>query len=361
MTRLKERLIRMIEAEGPIGVDRYMALCLFDPADGYYTTREPFGVKGDFVTAPEISQMFGEIVAIWLHQAWEKLGRPTPVTLAEIGPGRGTLTADMLRTLSKIGRGLLDAADVALIEVSPRLAAIQRDRLTQYGSRIAWHVDLSTLPRQPLLIVGNELFDAIPTRQFARMGGAWRERMVGLVGSDLAFVAGADILPDQLAAAGIGEPAEGAVFETAPAREAMVQSIAGRIAGDGGAGLFFDYGHVEQPWGNTLQAVKRHAHDGVFDHPGEADLTSHVDFAALAAVVRGHGLDARVTTQGDFLLGMGLLQRAGALGSAADEATREAIRAAVERLAGPDQMGTLFKVLGVLPTGLPVVPFISSD
>ncbi|WP_137932470.1 class I SAM-dependent methyltransferase [Mesorhizobium comanense] len=353
MTRLKTRIVDLIEAVGPLPVNEYMALCLFDPDDGYYTTREPFGVAGDFITAPEISQMFGELVAVWLYQAWAAVGRPMPVTVAEIGPGRGTLMKDMLRTLSRLDPTLANAAGFAMIETSPRLAEIQKQTLGTTPFAVRWHETIETLPDQPLLIVGNELFDAVPIRQFVRVGLGWRERMVGLDDKDaLCFFAGAGSVDPTLLPADADDAPQGAVAELAPARTALMAAIAGRIARHGGAGLFLDYGHLQPGIGDTLQALRRHGHEDVLANPGEADLTSHVDFAALAATVRAHGLDLHLSTQGSFLLGMGILERAGRLGADADQAARDKISADVERLAGPQAMGDLFKVLAVMPRGV---------
>ncbi|RUW18889.1 SAM-dependent methyltransferase, partial [Mesorhizobium sp. M1E.F.Ca.ET.041.01.1.1] len=207
-----------------------------------------------------------------------------------------------------------------------------------------------TLPHQPLFIVGNELFDAVPIRQFVHVGAGWRERMVGLDDADnLHFFAGAGSVDPALLPSGAADAPQGAIAEVAPARAALMSAIAERIAGRGGAGLFIDYGHLEPGIGDTLQALRRHDHEDVLANPGEADLTAHVDFAALAATVRAHGLDAELTTQGEFLLGMGLLERAGSLGADADDGARQAISDAVERLAGSDAMGELFKVMKVLP------------
>jgi len=350
MTRLKARIVDLIGALGPIPVNEYMALCLFDPEHGYYTTREPFGAAGDFVTAPEISQVFGELVAVWLYQAWQAIDRPLPVTIAEIGPGRGTLMKDMLRTFSRLDPALTAGASFAMVETSPRLAEIQKQTLSGQAAGLTWHETVETLPKAPLLIVGNELFDAVPLRQFVRTGAGWRERMIGLDDEDeLRFFAGAASVDPSLLPDDAVDALEGAIVEIAPARAALMAAIAERIARQGGAGLFIDYGYLQPGVGDTLQALRRHDHDNVLANPGEADLTAHVDFAALAAIVRAHGLDVQLTTQGDFLLGMGLLERAGQLGASADERTRQAISDAVERLAGPGAMGTLFKVLKIQP------------
>lgn len=352
MNALKQRIASLIAASGPMSVSDYMALCLFDPGHGYYTTREPFGAQGDFTTAPEISQMFGELTAVWLYSAWQAAGRPAHPTLAEIGPGRGTLMKDMLRVLQRLDPTFVADASVALIETSPRLRGVQKQTLAASGFDIRWHENVATLPEAPLFIVGNELFDAIPTRQFVKLGTDWRERVVATneVG-ELVFAAGPATFEAALLPADAAAAAAGSIFEFAPARTATMEAIAERIASHGGAGLFFDYGHLSPGLGDTLQALRSHRYDDVLASPGEADLTSHVDFSALATAARCHGLDAHLATQGEFLLAMGLLERAGNLGAKADETAREKIRAEVERLAGPEAMGTLFKVLAVAPRG----------
>jgi SAM-dependent MidA family methyltransferase len=226
------------------------------------------------------------------------------------------------------------------------------------GVDVAWHDTLRDLPHRPLLIVGNEFFDALPVRQFVKVARAWRERAVGLdEDGRLAFVGGTGSLDPALLPASAQEAPDGAIFETAPARAAVMDTIAGRIAAHGGAGLFIDYGYLRPGLGDTFQAVRKHRAEDVLESPGEADVTAHVDFSALAAVARGAGLDARLATQGDFLIGLGLLERAGRLGAGASESKQDEIRAAVERLAATDQMGELFKVLAVLPRGIRVPPF----
>lgn len=358
MNPLKEKIADLIRAAGPISIADYMAICLFDPDHGYYTTREPFGAKGDFVTAPEVSQMFGELVSVWLVQAWQANGRTLPATIAEIGPGRGTLMKDVVRTISRIAPDLAATADFALVEASPRLTAVQQDTLRDSGRPFTWHATIGTLPDTPLFVVGNEIFDALPFRQFVNKDGKWLERAIGLgAGGTLQFGIGtATLAGNALPPAARNAPDE-SIFEIAPAREALMSSIATLIAARGGAGIFFDYGHLEPGLGDTFQAIKKHKSESVLDSPGEADLTSHVDFTALAAVARSHGLETHLSTQAEFLLGMGLLERAGRLGQTTDDATRQKISADVERLAGSDQMGNLFKVLAILPSRLAVSPF----
>ncbi|MBA91989.1 MAG: methyltransferase [Phyllobacteriaceae bacterium] len=350
MTALKDRLMARIALTGPMSVADYFAACLFDPAHGYYTTRDPFGAQGDFTTAPEISQMFGELLAVWAFRNWQAAGSPSPFVFAEIGPGRGTMMADMLRVLGRLdGGAILRAARVHLVEASPRLAAIQRERLAGAPAAPAWVDRGEALPALPLIIIGNELFDAVPVRQFVKAGGAWRERMVGAVEGDLAFLAGALPADPALLPPDAAHAPEGAIAEVAPQRAALMEVIAGRIATQGGAGLFPDYGYENPACGDTLQAVKRHRPDPVLAHPGAADLTAHVDFAALARAAASAGLAARIAGQGDFLLALGLLERAGALGAGKPAAEQERIRDAVERLAGSEQMGRLFSVLAVGP------------
>jgi len=358
MNRLAQKIAGLIRTTGPISVADYMATCLLDPEDGYYTTRDPFGRNGDFVTAPEISQMFGELVGVWLVQAWQAIGSPPSPTIAEIGPGRGTLMKDVARTIARLAPDLSGRADFSLVEASPRLAAAQKETLRGSSGSFSWHTTLDTLPDQPLLVVGNEIFDALPFRQFVKRDGRWLERAIGLdLGGALQFgIATASLAADALPP-GAKQAPDGSIFEIAPAREAMMSMIAERIAAQGGCGLFFDYGHMEPGFGDTFQAVRAHRSEGVLENPGEADLTSHVDFSALATVVRAHGIDADMLSQGEFLLGMGLLERAGQLGRLGSAAARERISSDVDRLAGPDQMGKLFKVLAIRPAGIAVPPF----
>lgn len=357
MTSLKERLKADIAASGPISIAHYMAVCLADPEDGYYSTREPFGSGGDFVTAPEISQMFGEIVAAWLYSVWRDRGSPKDAVIAEIGPGRGTLMADMLRSWHKIDAGFIFSNRIVMIETSDRLADSQRKLLKPFNAPICWHYSLEDIPGGPLFIVGNELFDALPLRQFVKTPSGWRERMIGLdENGRLAFMAGfTGIDPDLLPPDAEAQP-EGRIFEISPARAALMQTMAEHIGREGGAGLMIDYGYLETGFADTLQAVRNHAYADIFADPGTADLTAHVDFAALAMIARQQGLAVEMTTQGEFLLSSGLLERAGALGATRNEDARERLRDDVERLAGPDQMGTLFKVMAFGRQGTALLP-----
>jgi SAM-dependent MidA family methyltransferase len=325
-----------------------MTWCLCDPADGYYIKQDPFGRGGDFTTAPEVSQLFGEMIGAWLVDAWRRIGSPSPVHLVELGPGRGTLMADILRVAERLP-GICDGLHVHLVEISPVLRAAQQTSVQKWAARISWHDNLADVPDGPALFVANEFFDALPIRQFVAGATGWWERQIGLTDRrELAFSLGPgrlDLPP---------EP-DGSIAEISPASQAVMEMIAERIGQHGGAALVIDYGYCGPATGETLQAVRNHEYVDVLASPGDADITAHVDFTALKAAcgksdVTCHGPIA----QGDFLVALGLLERAGQLGSDKDETVRTSIRDAVERLAGADQMGQLFKVLAV--TGERIVP-----
>ncbi|MEK1852370.1 MAG: class I SAM-dependent methyltransferase [Phyllobacterium sp.] len=355
---LKQRIIRQIEATGPISVADYMAMCLFDRDAGYYTTREPFGKDGDFITAPEVSQMFGELVGVWCVSAWQALGCPSEFVLCEMGPGRGTLMKDLIRAAQKIAPDFFAAAKIRLVEISQRLTQIQQSTLGDYKSVIQWNKRLSDIESAPLILVANELFDAIPSRQYVKTKGRFVERMLALnTGKNLVFAAGSGVIDQALLPPACDIAPEGSVFEIAPARSALMQEIAERIHRERGAALLFDYGHLQPGFGDTLQALSRHSSVDVLHIPGAADLTTHVDFYSLAQPARAEGCKTSAMTQGEFLIAMGLLDRAGALGQGKSANFQDQISADVERLAGPDQMGTLFKVLCVTDPATHIYPF----
>lgn len=343
MTPLAEKMAALIRAAGPLTVADYMAMCLADPEYGYYMRREPFGRTGDFITAPEISQIFGELIGLWAVAVWEMMGQPRPFVLAELGPGRGTLMADMLRT-AKIKPEYLRAADVHLVEMSPRLREIQKQTLTASGLAVHWHGSVADLPPGPAIIVANEFFDALPIRQFQWTEKRWAERVVGLSDAGaLAF----GLVPVEQRPAGVPLP-DGAIIEASPAGKAVMTTLAERFKRYGGAALVVDYGAAEPGTGSTLQAVRAHKYDDPLAAPGEADVTAHVDFAALARAATAAGAEVRTLIgQGEFLIRLGLVDRANVLGRGKDKKTRDAIAAAIERLAAPKAMGTLFKVLAV--------------
>jgi len=360
LTPLKDRLKARIAAEGPLSVAQYMAACLADPDAGYYTTREPFGEKGDFVTAPEVSQMFGELIGATCLSAYEAMGRPERFELVELGPGRGTLMADLLRAAA-LRPAFLKAASLNLVETSPRLREIQVETLKE-ATLVPAHRDMfRDVPEGPLLLVANEFFDALPVHQFVRTEDGWRERQIGLDGAgELAFGAGTARLSETAIPPDVASSPIGTILETQPAANAIAGEIGARLAKYGGAALFIDYGYLKTAPGDTLQALHKQAYDDVLAHPGEADLTAHVNFEALASAAVMEGATAHPPlTQGDFLLRSGLLERAGILGSGKSHEEQEAIRDAVERLAAPDRMGDLFKVLAVTGPGMILPPFDS--
>ncbi|MFN3689059.1 class I SAM-dependent methyltransferase [Salinarimonas sp.] len=348
-TALAREIAALVAAEGPIPVSRYMALCLGHPTLGYYMTRDPLGLEGDFVTAPEISQMFGELLGLWAAQTWIDLGRPSPLRLVELGPGRGTLMADALRAAAVVP-GFLDALDLHLVETSPVLRAKQAASLAASPRPPTWHGNVTGVPEGPAIAIANEFFDALPVRQLVRHGGRWHERVVGLDGAGaLAFGLAPDPEP------GLDDPApEGAVIEIQASGVPVMRALAERIVREGGAALAIDYGHATSGYADTLQAVRRHAFADPLAEPGEADVTAHVDFAQLARAAREAG--ARVfgpVTQGAFLAGLGLEARARRLAAATPERAPE-IAAAANRLAGTGEggMGELFKAMAVTQAGL---------
>jgi len=336
---LAETFRRLIRATGPISLARYMG----ESNAHYYSTRDPLGraqdtTGGDFTTAPEISQMFGELVGLWLTDLWDRAGRPGRVVYAELGPGRGTLAKDALRAMA--AQGL--RPDVHFVEGSPALRKIQQGAVA--GAQ--FHDDTTTLPGDaPILLVANEFFDALPVRQLVRSQTGWRERMVGLDDDGaFRFVAGdqpmKDIVPPDRR-----EAEAGAIIETCPAASAIMRDISARIAAQGGAMLTVDYGYTAAQTGSTLQAVRAHRKVDPLSAPGEADLTALVDFAALAQAVDGARHDGTIT-QGELLRALGIDHRAGALARAAPGQEASLLQAA-ERLAGDDQMGSLFKAMAL--------------
>jgi len=357
-TPLASKLKRLIEVNGPMSVADYMAHCLGDPEHGYYTTRDPIGARGDFITAPEVSQMFGEIIGAWLIEAWRLTGSPSPFRLVELGPGRGTLMADILRVAEK-SQDFLKAASVNLVEMSEVLKTQQAKTLASIECEIQWRSSFSEVPGGPLLLVANEFFDALPVRQLKWWDAAWCERVVGLDSDGkLAFGIGAGRLNLQNPERARGSASDGDYLELRPGADALIAQIARRIIDEGGAALIIDYGYEGPAYSDTLQAVRAHEYKHPLAAPGEADLTAHVDFSALAESARAQGAAVSgPVQQGKFLVDLGLLERAGRLGANADQATREQLRLAVERLAGPDQMGALFKAMAVTRPGIDLPSF----
>lgn len=341
---------------GPISLDRYHALCLSHPVHGYYRTRDPLGRAGDFVTSPEISQMFGELIGIWIASVRQAMGGPADLTLVELGPGRGTLMADGLRVLRKLAPDAM--VRVHLVETSPVLRARQADTLRSVPAawQVSWHDDIATLPDGPAIVIANEFLDALPVRQFEKGQGGWRERLVGLSPDGSRLVMG--LCPEPDPRIRHNAPLGAVLTLPGPALD-LVRALAGRFARDGGALLAIDYGHTEPGFGDTLQALAGHRFVDPLGAPGEADLSTHVDFSALALAARSAGaVCLGPADQEDFLLALGLRERAMRLAAQASPSQAEAIEAAFARLTNRDRggMGRLFKVLAIADPRLGALP-----
>jgi NADH dehydrogenase [ubiquinone] 1 alpha subcomplex assembly factor 7 len=358
MTPLEREIRRIIATDGPIPVAHYMGLALSHPVHGYYATRDPFGARGDFVTAPEISQMFGELIGLWAVAVWQQMGSPAALHLVELGPGRGTLMADALRA-SAVVREFRTSAGVHLVETSPFLRRRQEETLTALDVPLAWHRDVADVPAGPTIIIANEFFDALPVNQAVKTADGWHERMVGLADDRLVFALHPEPAPgfERLLPASVRTAPVGAVFEWRSDR--IVRELAQRVRRDGGAVLAIDYGHAQSGAGETLQAVGAHRFVDPLAAPGEHDLTTHVDFQALAGAARAAG--ARVQgpqPQGAFLKALGIAQRAERLKTRATAAQTHDIDAALARLtaSGPDAMGDLFKAIAFADPKLGALP-----
>lgn len=352
-TALADLIKARIEADGPISLADYMADCLMHPVHGYYATRDPFGATGDFITAPEISQMFGEMIGLCLAQAWLDQGAPARIILAEAGPGRGTLMADILRAARAVPE-FGKAAEVHLIETSAALRPVQSETLTQAGYRaeqVTWHAQIQELPENaPLYFVANEFFDALPIRQFERDPNGWSERRVGLHGNTLTLGRTVPAAQEALAPR-MADTSAGDIVEICPAAAPIAARIGAQIETHGGVALIVDYGDWRS-LGDTFQAVEDHAPTDPFAAPGTADLTAHVDFETLASSTpSAHSL---LTPQGVFLERLGITARAQALAAKLGGAALEAHIAAHRRLTHPEEMGTLFKVIAFAPHGAPM-------
>jgi len=360
MTPLETELRRIIAIDGPLDVARYMALSLGHPLHGYYVARDPLGRGGDFVTAPEVSQMFGELIGLAAAATWQAMGAPAPVRLIELGPGRGTLMADALRA-AQIMPAFRAALAVHLVETSPRLVARQRETLPGLDLPIAWHRDIAEVPDGPAIVIANEFFDALPVHQAVKGPDGWHVRMVGVADDRLAFMVAPDPMPgfERVMPQVAHDAHVGAIYEWRD--DHIMQELSHRLMREGGAAFVIDYGHTESALGDTLQAVRNHRYANPLVDPGLADLTAHVDFAALARAAGRTG--ARVhgpVTQGAFLSRLGIAPRAERLKAGATERQAADIDAALSRLIDPDAMGRLFKVLAVTDPKLAAVPGFDS-
>ena len=339
---LTQRLVRTILADGPISLSDFMGQSLAH----YYATRDPLGVDGDFTTAPEISQMFGEMIGLWMAVVWQSIGAPNPVIVTELGPGRGTLMADLLRAASLVP-AFQDAIKICLVETSPTLRAYQRRKLDGYT--VQWAERVEDIPSGPLLGIANEFFDALPIEQFVQRKTGWHLRRVGLDPQ------GGFTLVD-------GEPVSlpfddsiGSIREVCPEGQRLAAHLGHRLATEGGALLVVDYGYGISQSGDSLQAVKNHAFHPVLETPGDADLTTHVDFQALASSAipaRAYG----VVDQGDFLKSLGIETRFQLLAANKPPNVAEGLRAGMRRLIDKDAMGTLFKAMALAHPAYPPPP-----
>jgi NADH dehydrogenase [ubiquinone] 1 alpha subcomplex assembly factor 7 len=354
---LGQKIARRIRAEGPISVAAYMAMVLHDPDEGYYARRDPIGAQGDFITAPEISQVFGELIGLWCAVVWRQLGRPDPVILAELGPGRGVLIGDLLRAAATVP-DFYRALRLRLVEASGPLRAEQEKRLAQF--RPIWVPRFEDLPDGPMLLLANEFLDALPIRQFVRRGPHWSERMVTLDDEDrFVFVAGPPspiarlLIPDSLR----DSTQQGALVEICPAALALAAALGARFSRQAGAALFIDYGYFPSAPGPTLRALHRHRPVSVLSSPGTSDLSAHVDFAAFAEAARAGGAETHgPVPQARLLAALGAAERATALRARAIPSQQRALDSGVERLLDPGGMGTQFKAIALISPRLSPPP-----
>jgi len=352
MTSLKGKLVHLIETQGPISVSQFMSLCLADPEHGYYLQKNPFGAQGDFTTAPEISQMFGEMLGVWAIDRWQAHGTPSPFIFCEMGPGRGTLMDDMIRTIAKICPDFLANARIMLIESSQKLREQIKRKLAPHKINITFADNILELPLLPLVLVANEFLDCLPIHQYYRMAQGYIERMVSLDDTgNLCFINGLHSIDLTLLPEAAMTAPTGAIIEYSPAREACIQTLSHHLLQYGGAAVFLDYGSLESGFGDTLQALSQHQFRPVFERPGCHDITSHVDFATLDLVAQRLGCKTTLTTQGAFLGHLGIDIRAQNLGRGKGETFRKKLARDIERLIGDKEMGKIFKVLTISNTG----------
>jgi SAM-dependent MidA family methyltransferase len=356
---LETEIRRRIALTGPIAVAQYMTLCLTHPQHGYYTTHDPFGSRGDFVTAPEISQMFGELIGLWSAAAWRAMDSPEKIRLVELGPGRGTMMLDVLRA-ARVMPDFRAAILLHMIEISPALERLQRARLGATDVPVSWHRSIDEVPDEPLIVLANEFFDALPIQQAVMCADGWHERVVK-IGDDEKLHFGIDRDPnpllDKLLPSGVRASKIGDIFEWRADQLAL--ELGRRVVGARGAALIVDYGHCESAIGDTLQAVRGHAFADPLAVPGAADLTAHVDFQALGQAAGGMG--ARVhgpLTQAEFLRRLGIGQRASALKAAGPPENAAIIDAALQRLTDEEGtgMGRLIKVMALSSPGISALP-----
>ena len=349
MSELLQHIKARIELEGPLLVSDYMSESLFHPEFGYYMTKDPLGKRGDFITAPEISQMFGELIGLWCAVVWEKMGSPSKLNLIEIGPGRGTLMADALRAISAIP-SFFDAINIHLIETSPSLQKRQKRNLETLNLNIEWHESFFDVSEGPFILIANELFDVLPIRQFVKLPNNWVERRVGCNDQgELTWLLDEDwLISENLIPTRLAQSATGSVFELCQIGEDLITNITKSIIEFGGAALVIDYGHLSSGLGDTLQGVKDHNYFDILGEPGNVDLTAHVDFECLAKKANATGGHVcGPVTQREFLRRLGIETRAQQLKDLASTRQKSEVLTSLNRLIGGDEMGDLFKVMAI--------------
>jgi len=350
----REGLQRLLAERGAISVAAFMEWCLTGSEDAYYRRAEAIGRSGDFVTAPEVSQIFGELIGLWAGAVWESMGRPSPVMLVELGPGRGTLMSDALRAL-RVLPGFREAARLHLVERSERLRALQAEALA--AASPVWHERLDDVPDGPAILIANEFFDALPLSQYIYTGGVWHERVIRLDTEGRAtFAAGDPAVPPL--PAGMPSPEDGAIFEARLSAQPCIEAIGRRAQSVPVAALIVDYGYGRDSFGETLQAVRGHGYTDPLAEPGESDLSGHVNFAELRRMAAASGLAAwGPLPQGEFLLALGLEARLERLISSARAEQATSLVLGARRLTDPYQMGELFKAMALTSRGLQPPPF----
>ena len=369
MTGLARKIRTIIETEGPIPFDRYMQLCLGDPDFGYYLTRDPFGADGDFTTAPEISQMFGELIGLWAAETWSRHKINGPVRLVELGPGRGTLMADALRACRVAPDFLAAIEEICLVETSPILREKQELKLQGRGVKIRWCDEIAEIPPGPAIFIANEFFDALPVRHFIRVEEGWCEKLVGFDEQGV-FFPGLAAEPEPLIRA---EAPVGSILEIGATAHKLAAALSARVTRHGGAALIIDYGHVETSFGETVQALRRHVAVDPLTDPGECDITAHVDFASLGRAAAASGaVPFGPITQAEFLTRLGIVQRAKALRANGNPIQAANVDQELKRLTSTDPeigaggrmvpgMGELFKVIAIQPPDAPTPPGFETD
>ena len=350
MSELLNHIKSRIVSEGPISVSDYMEEALFNPKYGYYMTGDPLGKQGDFITAPEISQMFGELIGLWCAVIWEEMGSPKKINLIEMGPGRGTLMADALRAISSVPR-LSAAINIHIVETSPSLQRRQKRNLKTLSFNIEWHENFQDVPAGPLILIANEMFDVLPIRQFVKSTSSWVERKVGCNGlGELAWVLDQScLISDNLIPPQLMRSKLGSTFELGKIAVDLVSNITRSVVKYGGAALIIDYGYLKSGVGDTLQAVKNHSYADILSEPGKSDLTAHVDFECLAKNARTiGGVVCGPVTQRDFLRRLGIESRAAQLKNSASTRQKSEVLTGLNRLIGTDEMGNLCKVMAIV-------------